>query len=164
MRLRLHLLSVAFLAGLVQASAPKPGGAAPGFQLPELTRNASTVTLHDLRGQVVLVDFWASWCPPCRKTLPRIGHLRLLHPALAVLAISVDEDRRKALEFMKVWDTNVVFLHDSKRSAAADYDLGGMPSLYLVDKKGALRFRHDGYTENDVKKIEAEVKLLMEES
>ncbi len=167
LRSTLQLPCLAFallLSGPLQAATPKPGNAAPGFKLPELIRNASTVDLRDLRGKVVLVDFWASWCPPCRKTLPQLGHLRVRNPALAVLAISVDEDRGKALDFLRPRDTAMVFLHDSKRSAAADYDLGGMPSLYLVDKKGALRFRHDGYTEGDVKKIEAEVKILMEET
>ena len=152
------------LSGSPDAAAPKAGSPAPGFELPELTSSRTLVNLKSMAGKVVLLDFWASWCPPCRKTLPQLGRMRSLHPSLVVLAVSVDEYRNNALEFLKPRDTSVVFLHDAKKAVAEKYDLGGMPSLYLIDKKGALRFRHDGYTERDEKSIEKEVKTLMEET
>lgn len=142
------------------AATPKPGAAAPAFNLPDLANSKNAVSLESLEGKVVLVDFWASWCPPCKKTLPHLGRLRQRHPGLAVVAISVDEDRKKAADFLKPPDTAVVFLHDVKRSAAAAYDPGGMPSLFLIDRKGVLRYRHDGYTERDMQAIEAEIKKL----
>jgi thiol-disulfide isomerase/thioredoxin len=142
------------------AAAPKPGAAAPAFDLPDLANAKNAVSLASLEGKVVLVDFWASWCPPCKKTLPHLGRLRQRHPGLAVVAISVDEDRKKAADFLKPRDTAVVFLHDAERSAAEAYDPGGMPSLFLIDRKGVLRYRHDGYTERDMQAIEAEIRKL----
>jgi thiol-disulfide isomerase/thioredoxin len=163
-----HSLSILCLTlGLAAAAAgtagPRPGAPAPKFNLPDLIRARNDVSLKSLEGKVVLVDFWASWCPPCRKTLPQLGGMRLRHPSLVVLAVSEDEDRAKAMDFLKPRDTSVVFLHDAKKSAAADFDLGGMPSLYLIDKKGILRHRHDGYSERDMKAIESEIKALTEE-
>jgi cytochrome c biogenesis protein CcmG, thiol:disulfide interchange protein DsbE len=155
-------LGLAFPAA-VGANAPKPGSPAPGFTLPDLIRDRNDVSLNSLQGKVVLMDFWASWCAPCRKTLPQLGLMRGRHPSLVVLAVSIDEQRDKALEFLKPRDTSMVFLHDAKRAVAEEYDLGGMPSLVLIDKKGVLRYRHDGYTEADVKNIEAEIRKLMEE-
>ncbi len=161
------LLGLAFaaLAGTdAGATAPKPGSPAPDFTLPDLIRDHGDVSLKSLRGKVVVMDFWASWCPPCRKTLPQLGRMRGRHPALVLLAVSIDEQRGNALEFLaKPRDTNMVFLHDAKRAVASRYDLGGMPSMVLIDRKGVLRYRHDGYTERDESAIEAEIKKLMEE-
>ncbi len=114
-----------------------------------------------MQGKIVLVDFWASWCPPCRKTLPELARLQAKHPNLVVMAVSIDEQKRKALDFLdpKVkW--NMLMLLDDKRSVAAQYDLGGMPSAVIIDAKGVLRFRHDGYTAAEIANLEAEIVQL----
>ncbi len=155
-----------FACGLALGCAgagPKPGGLAPSFSLPDLFHNHAAVNLHASEGKVVLVDFWASWCPPCNKTVAELGHLRSRNPALVIMALSVDEDRTKAMDFLKIRDTTVIFLHDAKRETAKKFDLGGMPSAFLIDKHGILRHRYDGYGEGEIKKIEAEVKKLLEE-
>ncbi|MDB5103500.1 MAG: Thioredoxin-like protein [Fibrobacteres bacterium] len=157
------VLGLGLAAGAALAAAPAPGGPAPAFTLPDLIRAKHDVSLKSLQGKVVALDFWASWCPPCRKTLPQLGAMRARHPDLVVLAVSIDEKRANALEFVKSRDSSLVFLHDAKRAVASEYDLGGMPSLVLIDRKGTLRYRHDGYTEGDAGKIEAEIKKLMEE-
>lgn len=144
-------------------AAPKPGAAAPDFVLPRLFDGKKEVSLGSLSGRAVVVDFWASWCPPCRKTLPHLERLGSRYPSLAVVAISIDENRGKAVEFLKVRDSSLIYLQDSKQAVASKYDLGGMPSLFLIDKKGALRYRHDGYVEGDLAGIEAEIRALMEE-
>ena len=89
--------------------------------------------------------------------------MRRRNPALVVMALSIDEDRAKAVDFLKARDTSVLFLHDAKREAAKKFDLGGMPSAYLIDKHGVLRNRFDGYGEAEMMSIEAEVKKLLEE-
>lgn len=159
----LGLTLIAGAAVKADAAAPKPGSPAPEFTLPDLAKERPDVSLKSLQGKVVLMDFWASWCPPCRKTLPQLGLLRGRHPALVVLAVSIDEKPANALEFLKPRDAHLVYLHDAERAVASRYDLGGMPSLVLIDRKGVLRYRHDGYTEDDAKTIEAEVRKLMEE-
>ena len=158
------VLAGLFLPGMTLYAAPKAGSVAPGFNLPDLARPTHSVSLKSLAGNVVLVDFWASWCAPCKKTIPLLGRLPSRYPGLSVVAISVDEHKKKALYFMRTPDTSITFLHDSKRTVAEAYDPGGMPSLFLIDRKGILRYRHDGYTERDMKKIEGEIKILIGES
>lgn len=146
------------------AGGPKPGAAAPGFTLPSLQEGLPSVSLKSLAGSVVVIDFWASWCAPCAKTLPRLSGFRAGHPGLAVLAVTIDEDRGKAVDFLHRRKDALTFLHDADRKVAEAYDPGGMPSLMIIDRKGVLRYRHDGYTEADMKVIEGEVDALMGET
>ncbi len=152
-------------APLWAGSGPKPGSMAPSFSLPDLLKNNGEMSLRQLEGKVVLVDFWASWCPPCKKSLPELGQMRNRNPALVIVAISIDENRNKAVDFLKNSDTSLVYLHDAKHEAAEKFDLGGMPSAFLIDKKGMLRNRFDGYGSGsgELKSMEAEARKLLEE-
>jgi thiol-disulfide isomerase/thioredoxin len=138
---------------------------APSFSLPDLIKNRGDMSLRQLQGKVVLVDFWASWCPPCKKSLPELGHMHNRNPALVIVAISIDENRSKAVDFLKDSDTSLVYLHDAKHEAAENFDLGGMPSAFLIDKKGMLRNRFDGYGSGsgELKSMETEARKLLEE-
>jgi cytochrome c biogenesis protein CcmG/thiol:disulfide interchange protein DsbE len=159
-----------FLLGLSAAAAsggPMPGAPAPDFKLPRLLESGGDVGIKTYAGQVIVLDFWASWCAPCAKTLPRLSRMGAGHPGLAVLALSIDEDKDKALDFLGRKErsgTRLIYLHDRKREVAEAYDLGGMPSLVIIDRKGMVRYRHDGYTQADMKVIEAEIASVMEET
>jgi cytochrome c biogenesis protein CcmG, thiol:disulfide interchange protein DsbE len=159
----MKLLQLLLLAGTLAFAGPKPGSPAPTFSLPKLFNSQGPVSLQSMQGKVVLVDFWASWCSPCRKTLPDLGRLRTRHPNLIILALSIDEDRAKALGFLKSNDSSLVFLHDAKREAAEKFDLGGMPSAFLIDRHGILRQRFDGYGATQMKNMEIEITKLLEE-
>lgn len=153
-------LAAAILCAAAFAAGPGPGAPAPGFSLPRLVDGAGEVDLKSYAGRVVVIDFWASWCAPCAKTLPHLSRLGSGRSDLAVLALSIDEDRAKALDFLGRKEKirpGVTYLHDRKRAVAEAYDLGGMPSLVIVDRKGVVRYRHDGYTEADLKTIESEI-------
>jgi thiol-disulfide isomerase/thioredoxin len=167
----LCLLGAAVLAGprAVPASGPKaarPGASAPDFRLPRLL-DGGEAGLKAYAGDVVVLDFWASWCAPCAKTLPHLARLGAGRSGLAVLALSIDEDRGKALDFLGRRERahpGLTYLHDRKRAVAEAYDLGGMPSLVIIDRKGVVRYRHDGYTEADLKAIESEIAAVMGET
>ena len=119
------LLSAAVLAAALAAAQqapaatpaggkPRIGDRAPGFRLEGLGKSrAEAVSLEALAGQVVLIDFWASWCAPCKRTLPELARLGARHPGLKVLAVSLDEDRSKALGFLKGQDKGLLALHDA---------------------------------------------------
>jgi cytochrome c biogenesis protein CcmG/thiol:disulfide interchange protein DsbE len=153
-----------------KAARPELGLPAPDFTLSPLAGKGEATSLKSLEGQVVLLDFWASWCAPCKRTLPEIARMGSRHKGLKVLAVSLDEDRRKAVVFlkdgagdMKGAGMDMDALHDAKQEVAARYDLAGMPAAVLIDRKGVLRARYDGYTERDLKRMEAEARKLLEE-
>jgi thiol-disulfide isomerase/thioredoxin len=150
---------VAAVAAAAKTAAGRP---APDFTLAVLGKG-DDVQLKSLAGKVVLLDFWASWCGPCRKTLPEIARMGARHPGLVVLAVSVDEDRGKALQFLKDEEATVLALHDAQQKVADAYGLEGMPSGFLIDRRGVLRYRHDGYGEGDFRDLDDEVRKLMEE-
>ena len=160
--LGLRVLPVFFWAAAVQASAPALGKPAPGFSLPGVS-TPEKVALSSLKGKVVLLDFWASWCVPCRRLMPKLSDLKARNPKLVVLAVSVDENKTKALTFLRSVEPNLQAAHDVGQTAAEAYGLEGMPSCFLIDKKGNLRFRHDGYTAADLEKAEREALLLISE-
>jgi thiol-disulfide isomerase/thioredoxin len=160
---RIFHLALSLLCAAAFAAGPKAGAPAPGFSLPRLLDDGGEVNLKSYAGRVVVLDFWASWCAPCAKTLPLLSRLGAGRADLAVLALSIDEDRSKALDFLgrkEKRSPGLTYLHDGKHAVAQAYDLGGMPSLVIVDRKGVVRYRHDGYTEADMKAIESEIATL----
>ena len=158
---RALLFLLAFTAAL-HASKPSIGKPAPDFSLARLD-SKEPITLSAFRGKVVLLDFWASWCLPCKRLMPKLAELKARLPGLEVLAVSVDENRDKALTFLRSVEPGLRAAHDAEQKTADAYALEGMPTCFLVDKKGRLRFRHDGYAAGDLEKIGREAKLLLSE-
>ncbi len=122
------------------APAPKEGDAAPDFNLTSLS--GEEVRLSDLRGKVVIVNFWASWCPPCREEIPS---LVTLNTAMAgknfrLLAISIDKDGKNAIApFFNKLGINLPTLFDSNGSVGKRYGITGVPETFIVDGQGIIR-------------------------
>ncbi len=151
------------LAGAVSAAKPQLGKAAPEFSLAGLN-SGDEIRLPDFKGKVVLLDFWASWCLPCRKLMPLLAQMKERHPDLEILAVSVDVDRNKAISFLREVEPGFKAAHDAKQEAAGAYGVKEqMPACFLIDKSGRLRFRHDGYGPGDLQAAEREAKLLLAE-
>lgn len=157
---------VVCLAALVPtaAHAVKPGDRAPDFTLKAL--DGSQVKLSSLKGQVVVLDFWASWCVPCKKELPALDALarrwRDGGKAVTVLAVGVDRERGKAeklLSGLKIGSLTVLLDPDGKTPSA--YDVPTMPSSYVIDARGLIKHVHSGYSSGDEKRIQAEVEALL---
>jgi thiol-disulfide isomerase/thioredoxin len=144
------------------AKRPSVGKPAPAFTLSGLEGGDST-SLSGLQGKVVLVDFWASWCLPCRKLMPRIAALKARFPELEVVAISVDANRDKAITFLRAVEPSLRAVHDAEHAVADAYGVERMPSSFLIDGSGRLRFRHDGYSAKDLDAVERQIRLLLEE-
>lgn len=111
---------------------------APDFSLPTLEGRA--VTLSALRGQVVLLNFWATWCPPCREEMPSIErlHRELGDQGLVVLAVDVDESPRLVAKFMKDFGLSFPALLDARSEVASRYGVGGLPTTWLIDRRGRV--------------------------
>jgi len=136
------------------------GKTAPDFMLNTIDGSA-TLSLKDLRGSVVVIDFWASWCPPCRRSLPGLAALEQRLKGLKVLAVNIDDDRVKGVEFLRRNRIKVVALYDQDKQVVKRYDVSAMPSALIIDKHGVVRFVHVGYTESDLDQFKKEIEGLL---
>jgi peroxiredoxin len=167
--------SVGCAGGLVTAPPaeprPDPGGivgnSAPDFRLEPLAGAAGAVTLRALRGKVVLLDFWGTYCSPCRASFPRLQRLSERYGAegLQVLAVSEDEaeDETKIVPFAKAHGATFPVAWDRERTIARLYGPRGMPSTFIIDRRGMVRFEHDRFVQGDEVELEREVKELLRE-
>lgn len=128
-------------------------------------RPAAEFDVAAYHGQVLLVDFWASWCKPCEHSMPWLAELQKQYGAegLAVVAINIDTDLSKAAAMLAVLPAGVDVYHDKDRKVAAGYDLEGMPSAYLYDRTGKLRGSHVGFLPAEADAREKEIQELLAE-
>ena len=108
---------------------------------------AQTVDLDALRGRVVYLDFWASWCAPCRQSFPWMEQMRKAHQAegLTVIAVNVDRDRADADRFLKQFQPGFDVRFDPEGTLAQKFKVSGMPTSVIIDRHGAVRFTHVGF-------------------
>lgn len=120
--------------------------------------------LEELRGKVVLVDFWASWCAPCLHALPAYALLRSdLGPrGFEVLAISVDEQRKDAERFLERRPVAVLLAHDPDGAWAKAFAVKAMPSSYLVDRNGVVQEVHLGYRAEELAALRSRIEAMLE--
>jgi len=124
---------------------PRPGApSAPQFSLPA---RDGTVTLDALRGQPLLVDFWASWCTPCRASFPWLARMQQRYAAhgLRVVAINLDKDRADAAAFLARIPAPFTVAFDPAGTTAEAFHVKAMPSTFLVSREGTIVFSHAGF-------------------
>lgn len=125
----------------------------PKHQLEEL--------LHQYKSKVIYVDFWASWCAPCRKSFPWMNELQSKHNNLKVISINVDQNKAFATKFLETTPANFPVIYDAKGVLAKQYKLRGMPSSYIFNKKGQLAANHVGFNETKKDEYELTIKALL---
>ena len=159
------MLTHILLALSLFAASPemKPGVKARDFTLPSLA--GKEVSLSSLRGKVVLLNFWATWCAPCREELPELSLLQenLGKRGLVILAVSVDNEKENAKSFVNKYKLKFETLWDGEKKVTKLYDPETMPSSYLIDRNGTLRYVHSGYDGNEWKRILNEIEELLEQ-
>ena len=144
----------------VEAGAPVPDISAPRLGAP-----AQSLALSSLRGKVVYVDFWASWCAPCRVSFPMLDALYRENGSRGFVVVGVNKDVSvgDAQKFLKKVPVTFTLVGDAEDAAAKAFDVKTMPSGYLVDRKGVVRKVHRGFTRETGAAIRDEVEALLNE-
>jgi peroxiredoxin len=143
------------------ASAIKIKQVAPDFTL--ASNKGANIRLKDLRGKVVMINFWATWCAPCRKELPLLNNLynKYKSKGFVLLGVNIDDKSDLAKKMISELKIDFPVLFDSKQSTSETYDLQAMPSTFILDKNGVIRFSHYGYKSGYEVKYERDVKSLL---
>jgi glutathione peroxidase-family protein len=139
------------------------GAALIGLHSP--AQAAASLDLARYRGKVVYVDFWASWCGPCKLSFPFMQQLAARYPAgdVAVLTVNVDRQRAQADAFLRQVRSNLPVIYDAQGDLAQAWKVADMPTSLVFDRKGAMRFRHQGFFPAKVREYEGHIAQLVRE-
>lgn len=154
-------MGTAILLQAGAAAAVNVGEAAPPFTLPN--DRGEPLALERLRGQVVYIDFWASWCGPCRRSFPWMNQMQQKYGSrgFTIVAINVDKKRSDAQRFLQQHIAAFALVYDETGATPAAYGVKGMPSSYLVDARGNVAFVETGFFDERKDVLEEKIKTLL---
>jgi thiol-disulfide isomerase/thioredoxin len=164
---RLSLVSFLFAATFVGFELDRPlaaRGVAPAVTF--VADDGTQRALHASRGRVVLLDIWASWCEPCRRAFPVLDQLYRAYndQGLDVFAVNVDEQRKDANRFLDGRAHAMPVFFDPEGRTPAAFKVQAMPSSFLIDRRGVIRFAHEGYSDQVLQSYKAEIEQLIRET
>ncbi len=162
-RISLMVVALYGFLGISNAIADKSISQAPGFTL---DGQKQQIKLSKYRGKVVYIDFWASWCQPCRKSFTWMNKMQSLYGSegFTVIAINLDESRTKADKFLQQIPANFDVAFDPQGNTAEAYKIKAMPSSYLIDKNGNVVHANLGFRNKDEDKLETKIRKLVRQS
>ena len=141
------------------------GSPAPEFTVVAMANGKGKVSLDHLHGKVVLLDFWGTFCEPCKKSFPKMQdlHAKYASSGLKIVGVSEDEaeDKEKIPDFAGTYGAKFTLGWDEDKSAAHAYEPETMPSSFLIDRSGVVRYAHVGYHDGEEVEIEKEIKELL---
>ena len=134
--------------------------------MPGAAEAAASRDLARYRGKVVYVDFWASWCGPCKLSFPFMQGLAARYPGgeVAVLTVNLDRQRPQADAFLRQVRSSLPVIYDAQGDLAQTWKVADMPTSLVFDHKGVMRFRHQGFFPGKVREYEAHVAQLVREA
>lgn len=161
---RIFLTGFLSLALSPIASALEEGDSAPLFTLPDILVGKPEISLEALRGKTVYVDFWASWCAPCLRSMPLINELyaKYRDQGFEVVAINVDDPIEDGQDFLLDTPLDYLIAADTDNKVLNEFGVTGMPTSFLIDKEGTIQMIHMGFRGNDIELIEEAISALLE--
>ena len=164
LRNKCGLMLIAVLALNISAlQAEVMNKAAPNFTLK--ANSGKNIKLSESRGEVVLLNFWASWCGPCRQEMPLLDSLHKKYKdfGFKVMGVNVEEDSKEAIKILKQIKVSFPVLFDTSNKVSELYHVSAMPSTVLIDRDGKMRYLHKGYKKGDEATYKKWVKKLIKE-
>jgi peroxiredoxin len=160
--LTLGLLITVFAATSL-ASSGLEGQVAPDFALKSST--GENLRLSEYRGDVVMINFWATWCGPCRQEMPLLDELytRYERVGFSLLGVNIDDDSRRAMQMIEDLGVSFPVLFDARKEVSELYEVEAMPVTVLVDREGNVRHVHHGYKPGYEDKYLDQVRSLLRE-
>ena len=163
---RLSAFSAIFAAAVFATSAGaalRTQAPAPDFTLRSL--EGANLRLAEQRGRVVLVNFWATWCGPCKQEMPHLNRLydKYRNAGFVLLGVNVDDDARQAAGLAQKLGVHFPVLFDADKSVSRLYDLQSMPATVLIDRDGRVRYLHRGYRDGLEEAYEKQIRELVKE-
>ena len=127
--------------------------------------NSQALDISNYKGKVIYIDFWASWCPPCKLSFPSLNklHNELKQQGFEVVAVNLDEEKNDAEAFLKHNPVNFTIAYDSEGKCPSAYNVMAMPSSYIIDKQGIIREVHLGFDEDNMINIRTSILALLAE-
>jgi peroxiredoxin len=164
MRNRIAAIAAA-LALALPALAGSAAGAPPAPPFTLAARSGGDVSLAQYKGQVVMLNFWASWCGPCRQEMPLLESIYRKYSKMGftLLGVNVEPDSQAANEWLKQTPVSFPILYDKDSKVSKLYDVAGMPSTVIIDRSGKLRMLHRGYKPGDENEYLDSIRTLIRE-
>lgn len=159
---QLLILALAGLFMALEVNALEAGNPAPTCPVSANGKDTK-LTLNDYKGKVVYLDFWASWCPPCKKSFPWLSELwnELHKQGFDIVAVNVDENREDALRFLEETPVPFKIVMDPEGKCPSNYSVKAMPSSYIIDKNGIIRHVHLGFRSDDADELREKILALL---
>ena len=153
----------ALLAAVSLAASSLEGTAAPDFALK--SAGGENLRLSEYRGDVVMINFWATWCGPCRQEMPLLDDLysRYERVGFRLLGVNIDDDSRRAMQMMEELGVSFPVLFDEKKEVSRLYQVEAMPVTVLVDRTGTVRHVHHGYKPGYEEQYLTQIRALLRE-
>ncbi|MEO0574585.1 MAG: TlpA disulfide reductase family protein [Pseudomonadota bacterium] len=157
------LIATLMMAAAAIASTGLSGKVAPNFSLKNSA--GEDVSLTDLRGDVVMINFWATWCGPCREEMPLLDemHSRYNRVGFSLLGVNIDDDPRRAEEMIESLGVTFPVVFDNTKKVSQQYDVNAMPVTILLDREGVVRHVHYGYKPGYEDKYLEQIRELLRE-
>jgi thiol-disulfide isomerase/thioredoxin len=159
------------IAGLLAVLMPALAAAVMPGEVPPAVDGAGMagtppVKWPALKGRIIVVDFWALWCAPCRAALPRLERLRVEHQddPVSIISINLDEDEAEVRDYLKAHPVGFPVLHDPGAKTAMGFGVKRLPMTYLIDKKGVVRWIIEGTDGRDDKDLRESLASMLKDS
>ncbi len=163
MQLSLKLIAILIVSGITSASSGEANGPAPAFTLASISGQAAS--LNQYKGQVVMVNFWATWCGPCQQEMPLLDQMykKFKPTGFTLLGVNVDKDVPTVKDLLTRKPVAFPILLDPTNQVSKAYHVNDMPSTVIIDRKGDIRYVHRGYKPGDENEYQNRIRQLIAE-